>query len=298
MSQIFVGGAARSGTTVFATRLGGYLASSVLPEAYFLGPTLLSVATGAPFAGFDPAWRLRTWELSDADFNSVQAAPDVVEAWSRALRAKGVDPLGSWIEHSPHNMRYCATLLRAFPDAHFVHLVRDGRAVGASLRRTDFGPHVSTAVARWWIESVAMGLAAERLFPDRVRLVRFEDFLADSEGVVGGLADAFGLDTSSHTVANPVSPVGSYTRRHHSLVDGEIRPERGSGWQSEVSDAWVRRFERVAGPMLDAFGYELVHPPQESPGQVSRVVDPMIDGVVQLGVKAPRRRLRRWRHAR
>lgn len=299
MSQVFVGGAARSGTTVFAARLGRHLGYSTVPEAYFLGPSLLAESTSTSFRGLRPPWRLRTWDLSQEDFHWIQSASSVVDAWTRALTSKGVSSESSWIEHSPTNMRYCSTILKAFPAARFVHLVRDGRAVGASLRRTDFGPHTATAIARWWTESVAWGLAAERRFPDRVQLVRFEDLLADPDRVLAEVAQGLQLDPEPRSnIPGKQYVVGSYTQRHHALVAGELRADRREGWQSEVSAGWVRRFERVAGPMLEFLDYELMYPPQEMPGQISRVLDPLADGLVQIGLKVPRRQWRRWRYAR
>ncbi|WP_448406667.1 sulfotransferase family protein [Mycolicibacterium sp. XJ647] len=298
MRPIFVGGAARSGTTVFAARLGERLGYAVLPEAYFLAPSVLNSFAGGSFTGLQPSWRLRTWELSDADFAWIQSARSVSQAWSRALSARGVADTDPWIEHSPHNLRYCGSLLKAFPDAKFVHLVRDGRAVGASLRRTDFGPYTSAAIARWWTESVAVGLAAHRAFPNQVRQVTFEHFLTEPDRVLDDLVKSFGLQTRGAPEVKPSSFVHSYTRQHHRLVDGELRTDRLDGWQADVSPRWVKRFEQIAGPLLEGFGYRLHYPAQVAPTQVARVLDPILDGAIQLGLKAPRRRFRRWKYAR
>lgn len=298
MSPIFIGGAARSGTTVFAARLGERLGYAVLPEAYFLAPSLINDVTGESFTGLQPSWRLRTWELTEDDFAWIQSASSVSEAWSRALSVRGVGPTDPWIEHSPHNLRYCRSLLKTFPDAKFVHVVRDGRAVGASLRRTDFGPHTPTAIARWWTESVAFGLAAQRAAPNQVRQVTFEQFVTDPNKVLDDLVESFGLQSRSVPEARSDSIIRSYTRKDHQLVDGALRTDRLDAWKSDVSPQWVKRFEQTAGPILEGFGYRLHYPAQVATTQLARVFDPILDGTIQLGFKAPRRRFRRWRYAR
>lgn len=108
------------------------------------------------------------------------------------------------------NTRRIAYLQEAFPDARYIHLVRDGRAAVYSLSRVRWwgdwqarnltpelrasGADPLLVAARGWAETVARvreGLAG--VPAGRVLTLRYEDLLADPGGVVGNALDFLGL---------------------------------------------------------------------------------------------------------
>ena len=113
-----------------------------------------------------------------------------------------------------HNRRV-PELRRAFPDARFVHLVRDGRDVAASLQRVNWwtaerlwwsdgarvsdwlarGADPSELAARHWLSEVAaarQGLA--EVEPSLVRTVRYEDLVETGLTMVEDLVRFAGLE--------------------------------------------------------------------------------------------------------
>jgi hypothetical protein len=62
-----------------------------------------------------------------------------------------------WIDHSPRNIWHGLSLLRRFPQAKFVHVIRDGRAVAASVMPLDWGPNTVSEAASYWATRIALG---------------------------------------------------------------------------------------------------------------------------------------------
>jgi hypothetical protein len=82
----------------------------------------------------------------------------------------------------PNYVLHITRLAELFPDAQFVHVLRDGREVSASLVERPWGPRRAVAAALQWVRSVRTGLSAGRaLGPERYMEVRLEDLVADPE---------------------------------------------------------------------------------------------------------------------
>ena len=155
---------------------------------------------------------------------------------------------------------------RAFPDARYVHVVRDGRSVAASLLGVRFwegwrGPEqwrwgpLSDEHARLWnagnrsfpvLAGLQWKLLVENIrdsgaeLGDRYREVRYEDFVADPLGSVNALRLWCGLPTSAH-LSDRITALGASDR-------GERWREFGIDEQTLLNEA--------LGPALRAFGYD------------------------------------------
>lgn len=156
-----------------------------------------------------------------------------------------------------HNRRIAA-LLEAFPDARFLHVVRDGRDVARSLEKVDWwetsvvtwyggtpaewraaGGDPVELCARTWVEEVRAVEAGLRDVPQSQQMVsRFEDALANPAGVLGEAARFAGL---------PADPAWS-ARVEARLASPRRAPVEGV-------DPLTRQIEAIQRAELEAFGY-------------------------------------------
>ncbi len=85
-------------------------------------------------------------------------------------------------------------IAEVYPDARFVHIVRDGRDASAVARRTAWGPTTVKEAAEEWRSSVAAGRAAAPALGERLLEVRYEDLLADPEPAIPRIYAHDGLE--------------------------------------------------------------------------------------------------------
>ncbi|HEY3240148.1 MAG TPA: sulfotransferase [Acidimicrobiia bacterium] len=195
---------------------------------------------------------------------AVVTTPERAEAFRRAVsvmvRSGGGGVFVS--KRIGHNWRI--PYLRAcFPEARFVEIVRDGRAVALSLSRVDWWEDNELAwregtprqwrqaggdpwelCARNWVaelDAVAGGLDA---VPATQRLrVTYERFVADPHGTLDEVARFAGL-----------APSPAWDR-----VLGDLRfPDRNESWRHQLDAGAVRTIETVQGDHLRAYGYVAV----------------------------------------
>lgn len=212
-------------------------------------------------------FRYRLWDLpSTAEFLPTGAL-GVGEVLQRIVaeyaRRKGEQGFSFWIDHTPRNLRHASALLKLFPEARFIHIVRDGRAVASSVTPLDWGPNTVSAAARWWARRLGEGIVAEGYLAEMavVDRVHYEDLVTDPESALEGLSRVifgsqckFRLDEIGEAMDLP-----EYTRSQHALIGKAPIPARSEAWRKSLSPAEIEEFEFIAGGLLEHLGYEPDH---------------------------------------
>jgi hypothetical protein len=85
----------------------------------------------------------------------------------------------SWVEVSGWNVQSAPTLWRLFPNAKFINMVRDGRAVVAGhLRKKSLTDDPLEALSHWQRRIRSAHAALRELPPDRVLVIQLEELVA------------------------------------------------------------------------------------------------------------------------
>lgn len=272
IKPVFIGGCHRSGTTLAGALLGAHPRCLTTPESQFKTDAVEGL--GLPnnredlehfLANARTMRSLGRWDLDPAVLDRrVEAEAGYADLLRNFVIAYG-ETVGKttfdfWIDHTPKNVRHLGLLFEAFPDAKAIHIVRDGRAVAASVMPLDWGPNTIVTAAHWWTHHIAFGLAAETHYgSDRLLRVRYEDLVTNPgrelERMCGWLGVAFIDDMQqgggfSH-------PSGEF--RYHSLIHQAPNPARALAWKKSLSDRQVRSFESRTRDLLVYLDYELQH---------------------------------------
>jgi hypothetical protein len=199
------------------------------------------------------------------------------------------------VDHTPTNFRRALTLLSMFPDARFIHLVRDGRGVAASLLPLDWGPNTTLYAAEYWMARCAAGLAAEsHLGADRVLRLHYEDLVRNPEAALRRLAGFAGLEYEPAMAEGAGLQPGRYHQRQHRLVGQPPEQSRIDGWRQRLTARQIEIFEAEAGEFLVTLGYEPVYGIRARPATQREVLRMR---VADLGRRVGNN-LRRYRRAR
>jgi hypothetical protein len=152
-------------------------------------------------------------------------------------------------ERSPLHVQHLGLIGEIYPDARFVHIVRDGRDVVRSLLAQEWGPTTATAAAEEWRSSV---LAAREQRPaDGYLEVRYEELLADAEAGIREIYGHLGLDASADALELALAAA----RDASVNVDPTDARVAAGKWESSLSARELRDIEAVAGELLAELGY-------------------------------------------
>lgn len=188
----------------------------------------------------------------DASLERLRRAVRSVVRWSGAP---------TFINKRIANNRRIPLLLHAFPDARFIEIVRDGRAVATSLAAVDWwetsevwwyggtpaqwraeGRDPWELCARNWVEEVAAirsGLAA--VPAEQVLSLRYEDLVSDPVAVTSAAMDFAGLSPSSPRWVEALSQVRF--------------PNKNQRWRRTLDEQSLQTIERVQHEELLVHGY-------------------------------------------
>lgn len=162
-----------------------------------------------------------------------------------------------WGQKTPRIIRNLGLVGEAFPEARFIHLVRDPRAVVNSLINSDV--HRSTAYhgSRRWSMDVSAGLAYEDAHPERILRVRYEDLVRDTASTLEGVLDFLDLEfeanmTESQTGLEEYSAF--YDNIHKNLARG-VSDEHVKKWQHQLDPQEIAVIESITGKLMDRLSY-------------------------------------------
>ncbi len=210
--HVMVGGTGRSGTTVLGRLIGSHSRYTCLPfEARF--PTHLPrLADGRiEMEEFSRLmrenWFKRFRRVLPED--QMEGAMAVFEqtweedhaAASRRLIHSLMDPVAAanatsgWVEMTPVNMMWTVALTELVPDVRFVHAVRDGRDVAASVAKTWGGMDEAGALEWWSRRLLDTNRPGGFVGPGVVHIVRLEALVRDDrEASYAALLDFLDLE--------------------------------------------------------------------------------------------------------
>lgn len=204
-------------------------------------------------------------------------------------------------DKSPRYVRNVPTLHKLWPEARFIHLIRDGRDVGLSVLSwkavTERGGVVAklptyeedrtTTVALWWERLVRLGREdGAPLEPRLYHEVRYEALVADPASECAALCSF--LDV----------PYDEAMLHYHESADaGRSRhasrpPTPGlRDWRAQMPPEEVERFEAGAGELLDDLGYPRAFPRigARARRHAARMRELFSDTMREQGARLPRR---------
>ncbi|MGK7904364.1 MAG: sulfotransferase, partial [Hormoscilla sp.] len=207
--QIFIVGCPRSGTTLLQSLLGAHPQIASFPESHlFQNLRIRYLSRLLGLANFKGKQQLN-WFLEKIGQEQLQQhLPKVplfisqyvsvfVEALDTATRQQGKS---LWVEKSPEHVRFIQLFEHLIPEAKFIHLVRNGADVMASLydvsrkhQRGDIWgePWDIDKCIKTWVDSI--GFSRRHLHKANHILVRYEQLVAAPTLVLTGLCEFMGI---------------------------------------------------------------------------------------------------------
>ena len=271
LKPIFIAGCDRSGTTMLGDLLGANSHAIVTPESQFVHELLLlmhnrhfnnskQVAQWLQNHFFFSNWHIddglqQLIELDDPR----QTVLNIVTRYQQKNNATK-NAARFWIDHTPDNFKYYAVLKYYFPEAHYIHIVRDGRAVYNSVKSLKWGPNNAYMSARYWSERIRQALLVEMAEAQNCLRLRYEDIVSDTETCLQLTCDRFALPYEAAMVYGGGLKLPGFTKGQHKLVGKKPDASRIHSWQKKLKQKEINDFESYfwSKAYLEMFNYPLL----------------------------------------
>jgi hypothetical protein len=216
---------------------------------------LLHISPIEPDAAYDKIGLRSDVKLTEDDYDAE------VDARFRKLIARHMfwSNKPRFITKETANTQRFRLINRMFPDALFIHLIRDGRAVASSMEQnnwlqsltlwwagekaSDYASHFDEPIQLFgahWQRNIEELQTAKELVGDRYQEFRYEDLVADVHGTVGRILSFTGLRSDPEYLS----------------MLPETLPNMNVKWKVDLSARKIALLEEVIGPKLEELGYE------------------------------------------
>lgn len=285
---VFVVGYYKSGTTLLLNLLDGHPELLALPGEwrYFTHiaaqhvhakPRIRALHARAirnvitPY-GIPPRWLLGNPANTHADpydefgrmvvgFARARGSRDVLAAAAQALAAVLGAPARLWIEKTPTQEFHLEPILKAYPEARFVHILREPHTTIGSIKAYDSDRPIEgllTGAAELG-RSFRRALDARRRLRDRYTLVKYEDLVTDTATTMRAVAEALGITYSEAHLLVPTTlgaPATANAGQPDRRVAGEVHTlSLGRATPAPVRERLV--VDALVGPSATLLGYEV-----------------------------------------
>ena len=276
MSAVIVLGVSRSGTTLLKAMLDAHSQLAIPSESYFV-PQLWDRHGERPnrdalLADLSRLERIRQWGVDLDDVaRRLPGEPTFAEAidaiYGSYAGSQGKPRYG---DKTPLYMQRLDVLPRAFPDARYVHIVRDGRDAALSMAAMRRKPRFNLSRPRGigdfacaWQREVRDAQRFGRTHP--YLELRYEDLVAEPEARLREVCGFLALDFEPAMLEYHRREDPALYADHPRLAQPPVRDARS--WRKEMRGEDAELFEAIAGDLLSELGYERAHP---SPGRSAR----------------------------
>lgn len=272
----FIVGCHRSGTTLLRATLDSHPAVAIPGESHFVSALARAhrrrrfeiggeLDVGMFLAVLNQSHHYRDWGLPDDEVIQALTASPTADVAGGLRRLYGLYARRRhkprYADKTPAHVLAIPAIARLFPEARFVHIVRDGRDVALSnVAIAEWGPRTLPDAALWWRRRVRAGRrAGRRLGARRYLEIRYEHLVDDPEPVLRTVCAFLDLEFDERLLdpsdrADEVLASVRYPHQHERLRQPPTPGVRE--WKTEMQRDDVLLFESLAGDVLSEVGYE------------------------------------------
>ena len=194
-------------------------------------------------------------------------------------------------EKTPGHLYIAHRLLQEFPKSAVVAMVRDPRAVYASIRKTNFNPYgLSLFIPRWKMDFYLVQ-ALKQLHPTRVLPVYYEDLVESPVVTMRKVTDFIGITFSDEMLrpaARHLEGIDFQREPWKANVANPITSDSKSRWKNELSPAQVSRIEYWCHAEISASRGALRETPPTSPKDSWFLLTAVLSAALELKWKLSR----------
>ncbi|MBV8976736.1 MAG: sulfotransferase [Alphaproteobacteria bacterium] len=279
----FIVGIGRSGTTLLRLMLDAHRDLAIPGETHFLLPLARErVRPRSPEEFVALATQSQSWDNLTISAESFAAIVDTVQPFTVAGGVRAFYRLyaarrgkNRWGDKTGVYLRAMDGIEKLLPEAHFLHLIRDGRDNALSFQGLWFGPGDDIEEqARFWVDGIRQARALGETLK-HYKEVRFEALVTSPRETLNDICGWLKLKFDPAMLAHETAaaerlaeyrkPFGSSEstpadmetfRAIYSRAASPTDPARVARWKSEMKPDDRKRYEAIARPLLAELGYE------------------------------------------
>ncbi|MGM0587757.1 MAG: sulfotransferase family protein [Bacteroidota bacterium] len=264
-APIFIGGSPRSGTTLMRVIIDSHQQFCCGPES-----NMLRYLDPIKFQEVTLAWLPKNFDMEHSEVQAMMARSSSLAEFMDIFFKKYRKQRGTkrWADKTPINVHYINFIFHYFPNAHFIHMIRDGRDSISSMRHfprhkivngelvpVDVTNPISQC-ADTWVKYVEAGLAHRD--DDRYHEVKYEQLVREPETTLKKLSSDLDIPFDSNMLEFYRSKAKSRDIKRMPQNPEATQPIFSSSmgrWKDDLSPEELDTVYDIAGELLKKLNY-------------------------------------------
>jgi hypothetical protein len=267
---IFVIGSQRSGTTLMRLMLNAHSEVAIPEEGGFWMPLLRDYSEkkisynklSLILKYIENNSQFQKWHLSIYDVkkllkkNEEYNLSEVISVFYECYARRHSKVI--WGDKTPSFFRMIPVLAELFPQARFIHIVRDGRAVFLSWKKREgYKRSVSVSALEWAYKVRKIEKSLDQIKPGKRIKIRYEDLVSNPDQTLKKVCAFVGVEYEKNML-NFWKNSGKFIDDQHSkLIFKPVSLKSTRRWEKELSESDILKFEMLTSKLLLNFGYKL-----------------------------------------
>lgn len=160
-----------------------------------------------------------------------------------------------WGDKTPMMIFYIDIIVKVFPKAKFIFLIRDGRDVISSFITNNIYTDI-LYLSKRWIESIKSGKKLKRILGSRqVLWIKYEEMVLIPEKSIGKICEFIGIDYSNAFLKNTDVYMGDDILNHHRNTQNEINARNIGKWKKELTEKQKKEIAKLINKQIQEMGY-------------------------------------------
>jgi len=167
-------------------------------------------------------------------------------------------------DKNPHYSLFIPRLIKIFPEARFLHIIRDPRANVLSMMDVDFeSPMLASLAWRWKYYNRTIERQKIK-HPECFCTIRYEDLVKEPEKYTHGICSYLGIEFTKSMLdfhknkeeilkTYPADAIGKY----HKSLFLPISDARVDTWKQRLKPRQIKAIDAVTGYFASAYGYQM-----------------------------------------
>lgn len=212
-------------------------------------------------------------EYKKENFNTKDILLHFIESFRKSFLPEMIEPK-LWIEKTTSTEIYALELAQMFPNAKFIHIIRDPRDNWASLKsgwdkRYRYFNDDARRLKQSMFERGKLGMEfakhnLEAIGTDRYRVIKFEDLTLNPEAVMRDLANFIGLVFSEKILVTTTFGFGWEGNNFEGMKTDKPSTINVNRWRERISEEDAKLIEYYFKDIMVHFGYQLLFKTKET----------------------------------
>jgi len=167
------------------------------------------------------------------------------------------------VESQPENIDNLDFLVKLYPNAYYLHVIRDPRSVFSSwksIASTWSSPDIFKTHPVGFAERWRRDISEGRSFSNKIKHykeIKYEELKSDGSDVLKGVFEWLGVSASDDVAKNAIDACEiQKLRKKGNMPKGFFRKGLAEGWKSELSKKEIRMVEYLLSDLMTETGYE------------------------------------------